>query len=489
MSKLNRPFYFKEEVKGEGRFIDLRDWQDDKTILKNPHKGWYWHYIDNGYGRAAYRDKNEKIVYKEDGSFDLEISDFMEDFPGLNHLYLRFDWGDIEKEEGKYDWSYIDKIMEVWSKKGYTFSLRICTFEGTDEGVLKYATPKWVYDAGAAFTEINRRIEPNYGDSIYLEKLSSFMKECGRKFNNHPLIDFVDVGTFGTWGEGHTCEGSNKVFSYETMIKHIDLHVDNFPDTVILLNDDYVCQRQELSAGENQAIIEYALSKGLGIRDDSICVDGYCEWYGYDSVRSPSLYDAFSKVGPVDIEFAHFSHYMDPSFEPSLFRDGYAALAALMRTKATYAGFHGYPRRFLNAFKSMAYYCANRLGYWFFIEGLKLPDLYADKENKFTLIVSNRGFANCYKKYQLKVRFINKETGLKYDYLCNDVDVTKWNPIYVPSLSDCIYEDIKLDLTNMPKGKAELQIGLFYNDRPILFGLSDDLLEDGYYKMTEVEIL
>ena len=67
-----------------------------------------------------------------------------------------------------YDWTYIDKIMDVWGKKGYMFSLRICTFEGTHEGVLKYATPKWVFDKGAKFTDINGRIEPDYGDEIIL---------------------------------------------------------------------------------------------------------------------------------------------------------------------------------------------------------------------------------------------------------------------------------------------------------------------------------
>ena len=59
-------------------FVDLRLLVDDKTVLKNPHKGWFWHFIDNGYGRPFYRDG-----YEEDPVLD---------FPGLNHLYLRFDW-------------------------------------------------------------------------------------------------------------------------------------------------------------------------------------------------------------------------------------------------------------------------------------------------------------------------------------------------------------------------------------------------------------
>ncbi len=27
---------------------DLSTLQDDRSVLTNPHKGWYFHYIDNG---------------------------------------------------------------------------------------------------------------------------------------------------------------------------------------------------------------------------------------------------------------------------------------------------------------------------------------------------------------------------------------------------------------------------------------------------------
>ena len=98
-------------------FIDLREFVDDKIVLKNPHKGWFWHYIDNGYARGAYRDLHDP-------------NDDLHDFPGLNHLYLRFDWGDVEAVKGVYDFSYLDEIMDLWGKRGYTFTLRACTYEG-----------------------------------------------------------------------------------------------------------------------------------------------------------------------------------------------------------------------------------------------------------------------------------------------------------------------------------------------------------------------
>ena len=92
-------------------FRDLRALIDDKRILHNPHKGWYMHYIDNGYANPRYRNT-------------IEPGDHLESFPGMNHLYLRVDWVDIEKEEGCFDWSYLDQIFEEWSAYGYRFSFQ-----------------------------------------------------------------------------------------------------------------------------------------------------------------------------------------------------------------------------------------------------------------------------------------------------------------------------------------------------------------------------
>nr|MBQ4319803.1 beta-galactosidase [Clostridia bacterium] len=86
--------------------IDIYPLRDEKTILKNPHKGWYWHFIDCGYSRPRYRD-------------DAELIGDAEAFPGLTQLYLRFDWVDINPKKGVYDFSYLDRIMDEWGEKGY----------------------------------------------------------------------------------------------------------------------------------------------------------------------------------------------------------------------------------------------------------------------------------------------------------------------------------------------------------------------------------
>ena len=466
MPKLPRP-YLGKRLPMEN-YIDLELWQDDRTVLKNPHKGWYWHYIDNGYGRTSYRD-------------GIAPGDYMEDFPGLSHLYLRFDWGDVEKEEGKRDWSYINSIMDEWGAKGYRFSFRMCTYEGggAPESI-RYATPKWVYDAGANYTELSGdRIEPDYGDPIYLEKLENFMKEFGARYNSDPRVDFVDIGTFGTWGEGHTVIGTEKMYPIEVIKKHIQLHAKYFPDKYILINDDMIGHRAECPEEEKQLIMEYAKSLGCGARDDSICVAMYSPRFGYDTIRSPYFFDQLNENAPVDIEFEHYHMVLS---DPNVFRDGYPFLEALKRVKATFAGFHGYPRPWLEKYPYFTEYLANRLGYWFFIEGLRITDLESECKNTVELYFSNRGFARCYYPYDFRLRLINQENGKVYTFDAPKVDCCRWQP------DETAHETVQLDLRGVTPGNYLLECGLFENERPILFGMQPELFDNGWYRLSEVTV-
>lgn len=292
-------------------YFDLRSLRDDKTILKNPHKGWYYHYVDNSMKSPIYRDgitKDEDLV----------------NFPGLNHLYLRFDWGDIEEKEGVFDWSPIDEIIERWSKYGFTFSLRACTFEGSKKA--QYATPKWLLEKEGVGRWLEEKgvYEPYYNNELYLEKLEIFMQEYAKKFNGNPLIEFIDIGTFGTWGEGHTAHGSCTKYDLETMLTHVNLHVKYFPDTQIVINDDNIRHIGAEGSAEFDALKEYCVVHNIGIRDDGICVEYYVNTFNYDTLCNREIYEAFTENAPCDIELAHYTQIKEGHF-----KDGFPYLESL----------------------------------------------------------------------------------------------------------------------------------------------------------------
>lgn len=450
-------------------YIDLRTREDDKTIIKNPHQGWYIHYIDNGVNRKYYRDGIAK-------------GDYLEDFPCLNHLYLRVDWADIETEEGKFDWSYMDSIFDEWGPHGYTFSFRFCCYEAGDF----YATPKWVRDAGANGTDVlisaendtNRRYswEPDYSDPIFLEKLENFMREVGRKYNGDPRVEYIDIGTYGTWGEGHTFCGTRKNWDFETLKKHVDMHLKYLPDTILMLNDDMcktVIRGEGAEKGEEFA--RYCTGKGIGVRDDSICVTGCCREFGYDTVQIPELFEMTYDTAPVDIEYAHFASVSDDCI-----RECFPFAEAMKNTHATFAGFHGYPRLWLEKHKYFTEYAANRLGYWYFINGIELPECVSGLKSVAKLDIENRGFAVSYHPFTLKIRAVG-ENGT-FDIFTAERLNLGWKP------SSVTRENVVLDFKDVPHGEYRIELGLFSGEKTIKIAMQEKYCRDGWYELANTTV-
>ena len=444
-------------------YVDLRLLVDDKTVLRNPHKGWFWHYIDNGYTRGAYREHHDP-------------NDDLSDFPGLNHLYLRFDWGDVEKEEGVYDFSYLDEIMDTWGARGYRFSLRVCTYEGTPE--INHATPAYVYEKGArCYLLEGGKIQPDFGDPIFLEYLEKFMQVFGAKYNGDPRIECIDIGTLGTWGEGHTVEGDGCIYPLDIVKAHFDLHARYFPDTYVLCNDDHIAARFCRGQDEVQEMLNYAAARGFGVQDDSICCDYYYQENGYDTMRAPWAFERLAGNAPNAIEMAHYT-YIKPQYE-SYFRDGLTAMQSFKNSRATFAGFHGYPRKWLKNEYYLTEYCANRLGYWYFIPGAVIPELTNTAYNRIELDVQNRGWARAYFKYDLRL-CLRGENGTFVIPL--DADNRTWQPDSPITLS------LRVDARGVPEGDYDVCVGLFEKDTPILLGIKQDYLKDGYYTIARTHV-
>lgn len=439
-------------------FVDLRPLMDDKTPLKNPHKGWFWHYIDNGYARENYRAHHDP-------------SDELLDFPGLNHLYLRFDWGDVEKAEGDYDFSYLDEIMELWGKRGYRFSLRVCSFEG--DQALNHATPSYVFEQGCVgFRTPTGAIQPDYGDPVFLHHLERLLYTLGQKFNGHSLVECIDIGTMGTWGEGHTVLGTGEIIPPAVVKRHFDLHAKYFPDTWVLCNDDHVACRFGHGQGEVQEILDYAYERGFGIQDDSVCCNHYTQVNGYDTLRAPWAFDKLWQNAPTALEMEHYGYV---HAHPDHIRGGLTAVEAFRRCHATFAGFHGYPRDWLKNEYYLTEYCANRLGYWYFLTGMTLPILTPTAHNILNLDIENRGWGKAYHRFDLVIR-LRSEAGKAY-VIPVEADNRQWMPGEKQTLR------LRLDCRHIPQGNYELAVGLFEGDRAIRLALREEVFDGGFYTL------
>jgi hypothetical protein len=212
--------------------------------------------------------------------------------------YVRINWADLEPERGKYDWSPFDNVINESSKTGINLSLRIMTCNPHSKGY--YASPKWLFDEGCKSFEYLLggtgdmsggiripRIEPDYSDPVFLQRHAEFIQALAEKYDGNPYIDYIDIGTYGHWGEWH----SKNPVSLDVRKKILDIYLDAFHSTQLVFLH-----------GEEE-LLGYGLSRGVGIRRDGIGSPGdRKDYYSAKYTSIPALADSWKRT-PVVYEW------------------------------------------------------------------------------------------------------------------------------------------------------------------------------------------
>ncbi len=204
--------------------------QDNGEELTNPGMGFVFHFYDNNI--QAYGSR-------------LAPEDMLDDWKGVSQVYLRLPWSLIEPQEGHFEWSVLDTPMQRYRARGFKTSFRITC----SETPFSYATPKWVEEAGAKgyrFTPgrgeqpNGSHWEPDFNDPIFLEKLDHLLAKLAERYDGHPDVELFDIGSIGTWGEGHTWASTRRAYPDDVILKHMELYHKHFKKTPILSQDDFL---------------------------------------------------------------------------------------------------------------------------------------------------------------------------------------------------------------------------------------------------------
>ena len=468
--------------------IDMKPYWNDWIALENPHKGWYHHYPDNHI---------DKYIIKKDSH--------LLDFPGMDHIYIRLAWAYLEPEEGKFNWDIIDNIVNKWVEEGLKISFRIsCKETSTDRIEQQYATPKWVMEAGAkgGFYRSGKKVgpdgpwEPVFDDPVFLEKLENFLRTFAERYDGESWLRYVDIGSIGDWGEGHTHSGSRLEYGFELRKFHIDLHLKYFKRTQLVISDDYVYSISDLE--NRDKLHRYILKQGISYRDDSPLVNGYVRGYvDTYTVRSPEFFkDAYLKT-PTVFELQHYhavkrdgnwkvkegsslSKYAKGKNGPDFFR------GALDLLHATYIGYHGDANEWLTENPDLTVELLNRCGYWYFLCQIKIPkELKSGEICNIQMDWENRGVAPAYHPYRLRIRFDGPDV--------EDVELDAGNRKWMPKPSGGVYAEIYHVSTPraLQPGQYNLKFKLYSIEegRNVFVALNPELLdEEHYYSVAAVNI-
>jgi hypothetical protein len=232
-----------------------------------------------------------------------------ENYPDSATAYFRWHWKDLEPVRGEIDFEMIDTAMQSANVLGETLSFRVMTIDEGDAGVPGWLTAapydvpgEWI-PAGGGDT-----FWPDYRSDVFLGEHERFVSALGERYDGHPALDHVDIGTVGCWGEWNTAcltdvEGIFEVFhpasdtdrdailaAYSRMI---DDHIDAFPTTPTVMLG--------MGSGWELETMLHATDRGAGWR-----VDCWGDW-GFFGTGWNHMEDAY----PVMIENAIAA---DPAF-------------------------------------------------------------------------------------------------------------------------------------------------------------------------------
>ena len=318
--------------------------------------------VNPGMGMVYYHYSNRLWAY----GLNTKPGDTLDWFPGTSVAYLRVLWNDVEPKEGVFHWDIFDSILQNWLAKGKQVAFRIiCCSQ------IENATPDWVRAAGAKGiwfkylgpdSDSLERWEPTYDDPVFLEKLARFLKAFAARYDGHPAVAFVDVGSFGLYGEGHTGRTARlSRAETERMAKlHMELYRKLLPKTYLVVSDD-VAGSGDVSTRSD--LMEWAHERKIGFRDDSLmCAkQSWCHAHWGRNAADHRL--------PVVLETGHYNLCSA--------RGNWRAdrlLESVVAHQASYLAIQGFPEETLCKHAGEIMEINRRLGYRFVLRTVEYPE-------------------------------------------------------------------------------------------------------------------
>jgi hypothetical protein len=133
------------------------------------------------------------------------IKNWPENYPKSGTAYFRWHWRDIEPERGKIDFQMIDHAIQSANALGMTLGFRVMTVAEGESGLPDWLTNapyevagQWRAGGGG------KTFWPDYRDATLQREHARLIGALGDRYNGHPAVDHIDIGTVGCWGEWNT---------------------------------------------------------------------------------------------------------------------------------------------------------------------------------------------------------------------------------------------------------------------------------------------
>lgn len=403
-------------------------------------------------------------------------------------------WSEIEPVKGEIDFDFIEGYgekpgarlgtmkLDYWRKLGVSVVIRIVMeASGTSEPA---GIPTWLYNemeaekAGSAGiwypledNGTTKTLQPNYANPKLIEAHDSLIKGLAERYNDDPLISYIQLGSIGQSGEWNACGFDGYVLpfpNFETSTKYIESYVKYFTKKYLLTR-----------GGKNETLLYET-----GIYNDGIGHDGtFIHWEKISEGSAASMntdeafdekivcvypdinnenpvgmfYDLFQssspnfwKTRPMIGEFSTLYDLVGNSV--SYFSDRFLdnTIKQIKRTHLSIVGTGWIPGYTENITEMLKVF-----GPRLWVSGIKTEEtLTAGSSNELSLRWSNSGSSPFYFDWDVEISLINSSGQISWSTLTN------------PSISKCLpgynyLQHAVLDLPdNLPSGEYSIALSI-----------------------------
>ncbi len=428
-------------------FSDLKTvaFADTDEVLLNPGKG----FVD--YGNALFNGGRDYITVG----------------------YHRFNWADLEEVEGEINFAKIDDWLDTYVKRGKKFAFGVMCVNTSSSK--EYITPKYVFDKGAKSYDAlldggTYQKVPDWKDEIYLSCVNKFVAALGARYNGNKNIAFVDILSYGNWGEQHLFHldvddpdymKNQKITPGFLKEKYVKPYMEAFPDTLLFnpwgekdFNDVYLELVDEGVSLRRDGIVSY--TNGLDI---------LAKCYG-------KLPVVFEYAGNYDDYIPDREQYFNQRLQE-----------AINIAKPSYIELD------LDWFNNNKDYCAelaNKMGYYFRLKKAQYrKNISRSKKSTIKLTFANDGIAPIYENCLVYIGLLDKDGNLVEKYL-TDLNPKTWLPNRQVTQSVSVLFGKKIKT-----GNYTLAVGLFENatdEKPTYLLGSEGKNADNWYLLGDVKI-
>ena len=445
--------------------------EETDELLANPGIGW------ETFGRT--RDK------------DRSLPDWI---PSTVH-YDRWGWRVLEPRPGEIDYAFLDKVLAESRAAGQRLAFRVMCCS-TRRGQPYH--PDWLEKVGGKVLTVDYEgqqgfLIPDLDNVDVLARHLHLIQRLGARYDGHPDLDHVDLGSVGWWGEWHMSGSKTaKMPTMENRKRIIDAYVEAFHKTPLLML---------IGGGE---CLTAAAERGAGWRADCLGdMGGFSKnWYHMrdaypQEIQGAKVEDAW-KVAPVAWETCwDMRRWVKDGWSLRyIFNYALALHGSCINNKSAPLPEGENVRPEIERF-------LRRLGYRFVLKEARVSkQAAAGTALAVTTKWQNVGSAPCYRAYRVAYRLSNGQGYAKV--LLGGVTVNKWMPGSVKTFTEDFLREVPdlppgevvetTDSVTLPKdlptGEYDLAIGIVGENstEPVVRLAIKRRTADGWYPMSKMTI-